>query len=127
MASSAASGFLGRSSNNGSNMRGLVQFIADLRNARARDLEEKRINKELANIRFVPRVAAILPDIELLTYLPSHADRSSRVCSGHGRLHGYTPPRQPCAHANPVYVDGNLNGYHKKKYVCKVFTPSRRR
>ena len=30
---------------------GLVQFIADLRNARARDLEEKRINKELANIR----------------------------------------------------------------------------
>ena len=33
---------------------GLVQFIADLRNARARELEEKRINKELANIRFVP-------------------------------------------------------------------------
>lgn len=32
-------------------MRGLVQFIADLRNARARELEEKRINKELANIR----------------------------------------------------------------------------
>ncbi|KAI1750156.1 adaptin N terminal region-domain-containing protein [Xylaria castorea] len=51
MASSAASGFLGRSSNNNATMRGLVQFIADLRNARARDLEEKRINKELANIR----------------------------------------------------------------------------
>ncbi|KAI9846809.1 MAG: hypothetical protein M1837_003658 [Sclerophora amabilis] len=34
-----------------SSMRGLVQFIADLRNARARELEEKRINKELANIR----------------------------------------------------------------------------
>lgn len=34
-------------------MRGLVQFIADLRNARARELEEKRINKELANIRSV--------------------------------------------------------------------------
>jgi AP-2 complex subunit alpha len=32
-------------------MRGLVSFIADLRNARARELEEKRINKELANIR----------------------------------------------------------------------------
>lgn len=71
MASSAASGFLGRSSNNGSNMRGLVQFIADLRNARARDLEEKRINKELANIR-------------------------------------------------QKFKDGNLNGYHKKKYVCKL-------
>jgi AP-2 complex subunit alpha len=54
MASSAAAGFLGRgSSGNNSNMRGLVQFIADLRNARARELEEKRINKELANIRSV--------------------------------------------------------------------------
>jgi AP-2 complex subunit alpha len=70
MASSAASGFLGRSSNNGSNMRGLVQFIADLRNARARDLEEKRINKELANIRFVLQAIAILIDTEFLTYAP---------------------------------------------------------
>jgi AP-2 complex subunit alpha len=49
--SSTAGGFLGRSANNAANMRGLVQFIADLRNARARELEEKRINKELANIR----------------------------------------------------------------------------
>lgn len=48
---SSSSGFLGRSVNSNSNMRGLVQFIADLRNARARELEEKRINKELANIR----------------------------------------------------------------------------
>ena len=32
-------------------MRGLNVFIADLRNARARELEDKRINKELANIR----------------------------------------------------------------------------
>ncbi|KAI9673463.1 MAG: hypothetical protein M1817_002925 [Caeruleum heppii] len=54
-----------------SSMRGLVQFIADLRNARARELEEKRINKELANIR-------------------------------------------------QKFRDGNLNGYHKKKYVCKL-------
>ena len=53
MSSSAAAGFLGRSSSGGNtNMRGLVQFIADLRNARARELEEKRINKELANIRY---------------------------------------------------------------------------
>lgn len=52
-------------------MRGLVQFIADLRNARARELEEKRINKELANIR-------------------------------------------------QKFKDGSLNGYHKKKYVCKL-------
>uniref|UniRef100_A0A093UW55 AP-2 complex subunit alpha n=1 Tax=Talaromyces marneffei PM1 TaxID=1077442 RepID=A0A093UW55_TALMA len=54
-----------------SSMRGLVQFIADLRNARARDLEEKRINKELANIR-------------------------------------------------QKFRDGNLNGYQRKKYVCKL-------
>ncbi|PGH13565.1 hypothetical protein AJ79_03558 [Helicocarpus griseus UAMH5409] len=54
-----------------SSMRGLVQFIADLRNARARELEEKRINKELANIR-------------------------------------------------QKFKDGNLNGYQKKKYVCKL-------
>lgn len=44
--------FFGRGSTGDSApMRGLVTFIADLRNARARDLEEKRINKELANIR----------------------------------------------------------------------------
>ncbi|KAK2739283.1 hypothetical protein FQN57_006618 [Myotisia sp. PD_48] len=54
-----------------SSMRGLVQFIADLRNARARELEEKRINKELANIR-------------------------------------------------QKFKDGGLNGYQKKKYVCKL-------
>lgn len=30
---------------------GLVQFIADIRGARVRELEEKRINKEMANIR----------------------------------------------------------------------------
>lgn len=72
MATSAAAGFLGRgTSSNHSNMRGLVQFIADLRNARARELEEKRINKELANIR-------------------------------------------------QKFKDGSLNGYHKKKYVCKL-------
>ena len=52
-------------------MRGLVSFIADLRNARARELEEKRINKELANIR-------------------------------------------------SKFKQGNLTGYDKKKYVCKL-------
>lgn len=52
-------------------MRGLVQFIADLRNARARELEEKRVNKELANIR-------------------------------------------------QKFKGGSLNGYQKKKYVCKL-------
>jgi AP-2 complex subunit alpha len=53
MSAATSGGFLGRGSSGNTNMRGLVQFIADLRNARARELEEKRINKELANIRFV--------------------------------------------------------------------------
>lgn len=52
-------------------MRGLVTFIAELRNARARELEEKRINKELANVR-------------------------------------------------QKFKGGNLSGYDKKKYVCKL-------
>lgn len=53
MASAAGGGLFSRGSSSGdkNSMRGLVSFIADLRNARARDLEEKRINKELANIR----------------------------------------------------------------------------
>ncbi|KAG6035210.1 hypothetical protein E4U41_006163 [Claviceps citrina] len=69
--STPGGGFLSRSNTSNANMRGLVQFIADLRNARARELEEKRINKELANIR-------------------------------------------------QKFKDGNLSGYHRKKYVCKL-------
>ncbi|KIM32693.1 hypothetical protein M408DRAFT_185378 [Serendipita vermifera MAFF 305830] len=34
-----------------SSMRGLTQFIADIRACRVKELEEKRINKEMANIR----------------------------------------------------------------------------
>lgn len=52
MASAAGGSLFSRGgSSKDSTMRGLVTFIADLRNARARELEEKRINKELANIR----------------------------------------------------------------------------
>ncbi|KAF2457769.1 adaptin N terminal region-domain-containing protein [Lineolata rhizophorae] len=73
MASAPGGGLFSRSggSNSASTMRGLVSFIADLRNARARELEEKRINKEKANIR-------------------------------------------------QKFKEGNLNGYQKKKYVCKL-------
>ncbi|KAF8453604.1 adaptin N terminal region-domain-containing protein [Terfezia claveryi] len=49
-----------------SSMRGLVQFIADLRNARARELEEKRINKELANIRYKKKYVCKLLYIYIL-------------------------------------------------------------
>ncbi|KAI8073274.1 adaptin N terminal region-domain-containing protein [Gongronella butleri] len=52
-------------------MRGLTLFIADIRNCRVRELEEKRINKEMANIR-------------------------------------------------SKFKEGNMNGYQKKKYVCKL-------
>ncbi|KAF2767165.1 Adaptor protein complex AP-2 alpha subunit [Teratosphaeria nubilosa] len=54
MAQAAAAMFkggIGGGSSKDNTMRGLVSFIADLRNARARELEEKRINKELANVR----------------------------------------------------------------------------
>jgi AP-2 complex subunit alpha len=34
-----------------SGMRGLSVFISDLRNCRSREEEEKRVNKELGNIR----------------------------------------------------------------------------
>ncbi|KAF1968816.1 Adaptor protein complex AP-2 alpha subunit [Bimuria novae-zelandiae CBS 107.79] len=73
MASGSGGGSLFSRNNSGNvpAMRGLVSFIADLRNARARELEEKRINKELANIR-------------------------------------------------QKFRDGGLNGYQKKKYVCKL-------
>ena len=72
MASAAAAIFTrGSGTSKENTMRGLVSFIADLRNARARELEEKRINKELANIR-------------------------------------------------QKFKQGNLTGYDKKKYVCKL-------
>ncbi|RUP43534.1 adaptor protein complex AP-2 alpha 2 subunit, isoform CRA_b [Jimgerdemannia flammicorona] len=54
-----------------SSMRGLTVFIADIRNCRVRELEEKRINKEMANIR-------------------------------------------------SKFKEGKLDGYQKKKYVCKL-------
>ncbi|KAI9593190.1 adaptin N terminal region-domain-containing protein [Syncephalis fuscata] len=52
-------------------MRGLTVFIADIRKCRVRELEEKRINKELANIR-------------------------------------------------AKFKEGKLDGYQRKKYVCKL-------
>ncbi|KAL7747646.1 hypothetical protein RI367_006935 [Sorochytrium milnesiophthora] len=52
-------------------MKGLSVFIADIRNCRSREAEEKRINKELANIR-------------------------------------------------AKFKDGNMTGYDRKKYVCKL-------
>lgn len=93
--SSAAAGFLGRSSSNNSNMRGLVQFIADLRNARARELEEKRINKELANIRYgTPPPPSPSGANSLLTYGCFPPDKNSKVRT--------PPPLSLDADANPT-------------------------
>jgi hypothetical protein len=59
-------------------MRGLVQFIADLRNARARELEEKRINKELANIRYAhPSPSVLCPSHTELTFFQAKVQRSA--------------------------------------------------
>ncbi|KAJ1945721.1 hypothetical protein FBU59_002229, partial [Linderina macrospora] len=52
-------------------MKGLTVFIADLRKCRSREEEERRVNKELANIR-------------------------------------------------TKFKDSSLNGYNRKKYVCKL-------
>ena len=63
-----------------------MQFIADIRGARVRELEEKRINKEMANIRkkFKGQYGSLL----------------------RGRWRWLICHRQ----------DGNLDGYQKKKY-----------
>ena len=58
---------------------GLVQFIADLRNARARELEEKRINKELANIRYIPLWVGE-GSILFVANLVEGIDRNSKAC-----------------------------------------------
>ena len=93
-------------------MRGLVQFIADLRNARARELEEKRINKELANIRFVLPLARLCR-----RWVTDWCDRPQTKIQRYG-----TALRRDAADRLLItkHADGNLSGYHKKKYVCKV-------
>lgn len=59
---------------------GLVQFIADLRNARARELEEKRINKELANIRFVKSIVSRIEGSNNDRRLTDRSGRSLKAC-----------------------------------------------
>jgi hypothetical protein len=72
------------------NMRGLTQFITDIRGARVRELEEKRINKEMANIR------KKFKGLPRLVPFDAHSC-VSLVCLYHS--------------------DGNLDGYQKKKCV----------
>ena len=79
-------------------MRGLTTFISDIRNARAKELEERRINKELANIR-------------------------SKFKGAHHPSPLFALPSYLCCLwvvTEPNGVDAKLNGYQKKKYVCKL-------
>ncbi|KAI8874400.1 ARM repeat-containing protein [Ramicandelaber brevisporus] len=50
-------------------MRGLTVFIADLRKCKARELEERRINKELANIRTKFRSGSSLSGYDRKKYI----------------------------------------------------------
>ena len=80
-------------------MRGLAVFISDIRNCKSKEAEIKRINKELANIRSKFKV----------TFLPSiNPEKLSSV--------------QPILTANLAVFQGDktLDGYQKKKYVCKL-------
>ena len=48
----------------------VVQFIADIRGARVRELEEKRINKEMANIRKRFKGKSCVIHTGALTHIP---------------------------------------------------------
>lgn len=65
-----------------------TQFIADIRGARVRELEEKRINKEMANIR---------KKFKGLWYPFTGADTLRLL----------------------IDIDGNLDGYQKKKQALQ--------
>ena len=95
-------------------MRGLVTFIADLRNARARELEEKRINKELANIRYVYHLIELSLHSANVRRVKCQVQRSALT------IFFYQSRSQ---HTNAI-VEGKLNSYDKKKYVCKVHNTS---
>ena len=56
-------------------MQQCLQFIADIRGARVRELEEKRINKEMANIR--KRFKGALPAVNGVRVL-YHCSRQPR-------------------------------------------------
>ena len=71
-------------------MRGLTQFISDIRSCRVRELEEKRINKEMAHIRQKFKGMGI---------------------GESGRTRLWTEPGS---------TDGNLSGYDRKKYLAKI-------
>ena len=70
-----------------------VQFIADIRGARVRDLEEKRINKEMANIR--KKFKGALSD-----------------STQHFRITTW----------KNIHSDGNLDGYQKKKLAVSCIS-----
>ncbi|KAI9140452.1 adaptin N terminal region-domain-containing protein [Paraphysoderma sedebokerense] len=88
-----------------SSMRGLTVFIADIRNCRSREQEEKRINKELANIRAKFKGWALsFRDSRLSKTITKYSNLWSVII--HLTL--------------SVWIEGGLSGYDRKKYVCKL-------
>ena len=90
----------------GDGMRGLAVFISDIRNCKSKEAEVKRINKELANIRskfkvskFEPIKSSIYKYILLFTFV----------------IHGHILTTNVL-----LQGDKTLDGYQKKKYVCKL-------
>ena len=83
----------------GDGMRGLAVFISDIRNCKSKEAEIKRINKELANIRSKFKV----------TSSPFHTDETERTWEAKSQYWLVV-----------LQGDKTLDGYQKKKYVCKL-------
>ena len=90
----------------GDGMRGLAVFISDIRNCKSKEAEVKRINKELANIRSKFKVSKFEPiklPIQKYILLRKFVIQA-HICTKNVLLQG----------------DKTLDGYQKKKYVCKL-------
>jgi hypothetical protein len=124
-------------------MRGLTQFIGDIRNCQNKEEERKRVDKEMANIRQIippplahpPRRSAAfapLPASPPCQSFPStfRDPRSHTNSSQTSNLFTLSPPFPtppplgfPPNRKNFKNVTG-LTNYQKKKYVWKVGTPN---
>lgn len=88
----------------GDGMRGLAVFISDIRNCKSKEAEVKRINKELANIRSKFKVSKFKPIKSSIYKLLLTFVIQAHICTTNILLQG----------------DKTLDGYQKKKYVCKL-------
>ena len=82
-------------------MRGLAVFISDIRNCKSKEAEIKRINKELANIRWFHEFLFMFIQIFIWIFWCS---RDFFYLTSRSKFKGDKPQ----------------DGYQKKKYVCKL-------